>query len=293
MATSQFTTPIDSDTDANFRAWGGQISAQLAAIGLTQAADTGQIDWTTVNVNYTYPFKIGYEIWSFNDAAQSTAPIFIRLDYGASSAEAPVMFITVGNATDGAGTITGAFKSTPYQFMGLSTTFGSAWPSFLCYKAASGFLGVALKIGSQVPYGTGFYITRTNDTAGNVTADGWNMYCSGTPGQSLQLYHQNLVAGEQLPASGTVQNANVATWPLSLTSSAAGGSIQAIPLFALQPAIQVNAQLCVIINAEVPYGNQFTLNIVGSTPRNFIAVSSTGFPTPAGSGTYGLAMIWE
>lgn len=292
MTTSTFTSPIDSDTDVNFRAWGSQISAQLAAVGLTQTGDTGQIDWSTVSIS-GYPGAVGYEIWAFNDAAQSTTPIVMKIEYGATGAEVPVMFLTVGATSDGAGTINSTLKSNRKQIMSYNTTFGTAAPSFLCYKAASGFLGVSLKIGVEVPYAAGFAITRTNDTAGAVTTEGFNCYASGAPGGVVGVYSQ--FPGHtpaQLPASGTFgDGSSMAWWPLQETSSQADGSIQAIPVFAFSPAIQVNAQLCVGIVLEIPVGNQFTLNPVGSTPRNFISVGSVG--SIAGSTNYTLCMIWE
>lgn len=38
----------DNSSAAGFRAWWSWISAQLAAFGWVQSADTGQINWTTV-----------------------------------------------------------------------------------------------------------------------------------------------------------------------------------------------------------------------------------------------------
>ena len=38
-------TNANNDT---FRSWGSTISTQIAAMGMVQTADTGQINWTTV-----------------------------------------------------------------------------------------------------------------------------------------------------------------------------------------------------------------------------------------------------
>jgi hypothetical protein len=290
MTTSTFTSPIDSDTDADFRAWGSQISAQLAAIGLTQTADTGQINWSTVSIA-GYPGAVGYEIWAFNDAAQSTTPIVMKIEYGASGAEMPQMWLTVGATSDGAGAINSTLKTSRSIIMGISTSFGLASPSFLCYKAASGFLGVALKVGVEPPFGAGFIITRTNDTAGVVTTDGFNVMFSGSPGSNMNVYFQGPGhTPNQLPPTGIPAVGALATWPLALTSSAADGSVQAMPMFAFSPAVQVNAQICLVIQTEIPPGNQFTLNIVGSTPRNLISIGGLG---TVDSSTYGIAMVWE
>jgi hypothetical protein len=70
--------------DATFRAWGSGIAAQIAAMGLVQTSDTGQINWVTV-ARPALNTIAGYEIWRFNDALQATKPVFIRIDYGTSS----------------------------------------------------------------------------------------------------------------------------------------------------------------------------------------------------------------
>jgi hypothetical protein len=298
MTTSTFTSPVDSDTDTDFRAWGSQISAQLQAVGLVQTADTGQIDWTTVSIS-GYPGSVGYEIYEFSasDPFQAGTPVVFKLEYGAASAEAPEMWLTVGASSDGAGNITGTYKTNRVNFMGSANpTFNSAFPSYICHKPASGFLGVALKIGSYGSNtGYAFFITRTNDTSGAATGDGWNLYVTNAsnPQGQIQGYFQNPSYPTQFPISGTVSgNPSIAVWPYDLTSSYAGGSLQAVTVYALQPAVQTNAQLCAAVLTEIPVGNQFALNVVGLTPRNFISVGVTG-PFIANGYQYTNCMIWE
>src|SRR4051812_38221933 len=86
--------------DATFRAWGSGIAAQIAAMGLVQTSDTGQINWTTV----TRPginVLAGYEMWRFADSLQATKPVFIRLDYGIAPVanDRPRIVARVGTAT--------------------------------------------------------------------------------------------------------------------------------------------------------------------------------------------------
>lgn len=63
-------------TDAAFRTWGLAYNAKLAAAGLVQTADTGQIDWATVLAATAINTVQGYEIWRFDDALQATVPVF-------------------------------------------------------------------------------------------------------------------------------------------------------------------------------------------------------------------------
>jgi len=129
-------------TDADFRQWGSAISAAMAAIGLTQASDTGQINWATV----THPAINtlgGYEIWRFNDSAQSTRPIYIRIEYRTGSViDRPANSWTVGTGTNGAGTITGTILAAGTH----SPLVATATPghSFACYDAVTGTFWLAL-----------------------------------------------------------------------------------------------------------------------------------------------------
>ncbi len=293
MTTSTFTSPMDCDTDANFRAWGSQISAQLAAVGLTQTADTGQINWTTASIS-GYPGIVGYEIWRFNDAAQGTTPIFIKIGYGADGAGSPRMSLIVGNASDGSGTITGTLKTNTLSLT-QSISLGNAAPSYLSYDPAAGALGVALKIGlagSQL--GTGWHISRTNDTAGNVTTDGWTVQACNTPGATSSCYSQCLSANFQTATGNWSTSANLCTWPYVLTTSFAGGSIQAQPINALAPEIQVDAKKCCVLVAEVGAGIEFDLNVVGLTAKHFISVGGAlGNIFASGGGGYATAMLWQ
>lgn len=108
-------------TDAEFRAWGSAVGIKLALMGLVQTSDTGQINWTTVVKPAGASASQGYEIWRFADSLQATDPVFIKLEYGSSSVASSIagMWITVGTATNGAGTLTGT-TSTRYA-VGLGT----------------------------------------------------------------------------------------------------------------------------------------------------------------------------
>jgi hypothetical protein len=207
------------------------------------------------------------------------------------------MAITAGGASDGAGNITGTLKTEHIQQNVAGPNYLQAYPSYICYKPSTGFLGVALKIGAAAGTygGQGFCFTRTNDTSGAATGDGWNLYCTSTRAGSYSgFYFQNPGQNIALPANQQLtENPNYVAWPQSLSSSYANGSLQAMPLWALQPAIQTNAQLCAYINSELPPGNQFSLNAVGLTARNFITVGSAWGQPMTGVSTYGFAMIWE
>ncbi len=94
-------------TNAGFRLWGSAISTAIAAVGWTQTADTGQVNWTTVTVPATNAVTV-YEIWKMADSLQATDPVFIRINYMVNASSGPRIQITAGTNSDGAGTITSA-----------------------------------------------------------------------------------------------------------------------------------------------------------------------------------------
>src|SRR5262245_52043536 len=107
--TATTTLILANDTDAHFRAWPQWIHDKLSAAGWVQTSDTGQIDLTTVVKPAAVSTSQGYEIWRMADSLQATFPVFMKLEYGsgASSANNPQIWITLGTGSNGSGTLTG------------------------------------------------------------------------------------------------------------------------------------------------------------------------------------------
>jgi hypothetical protein len=171
--------------NATFRAWGSGIAAGIVAAGITKTTDTGQIDWTTVAFPSTTLQKRGYEIYRFNDALQATRPVFMRIDYGSGSYQYnPMMWLTVGTATDGAGNIT-AHASFPNSIAAVRTlhyntgsAFYSATPQPVYVDSdGGGSLMVAGWFnvpGSSSPTFVGFVtiVERTRNFDGTMNGEG-------------------------------------------------------------------------------------------------------------------------
>lgn len=299
MATQSWSTRVRHDSDAVFREWGSEFSARLAAVGLTQTADTGQIDWVTVT-RAASNANAGYEIWRFNDSAHATSPIFMRIDYGTgTTADRPRMQITVGTGSNGSGTITGTALSIARICTGSFTaTTDTARQSFMCYVGGTtGFFGFLWKVGAGVQDG-GFLLARTVDASGNATVTGaiavWGG--SGTSGMTATQAFRYSATAIAYPAQTTIAAQALCLSPQFRSSTAVGLDTQAFVCYTVAPEVTPIVGMCGVLDGEVSLGSTFTCTLVGTTARTYIGLSIAMGPsssvTPASDGPK-YAMLWE
>ena len=293
MTTQTWTSAISHASDADFRAWGNELSTKFAAAGLVQHTDTGQINWTTV----TRPAAntaAGYEIWRFNDALQATAPRYLKIEYGTgTNAAYPQIWLTVGTGTNGSGTINGTASARATTCFTFAPPAGN-FPSYLC--VAAGFVGLLWKSGASTSQGAGFFVvSRTHDTAGAATGDGffvlWGALDSNTVCSSQSV--------RTITTAAAYAASNVYTMiPAQVIGSLVGTDFQVYPVLGIAPRAYVLPTLATIINSEVPAGTTFSVAMVGATARSLLSVGNGFRCIIAGTGpgtiaTYGLAMLWE
>jgi hypothetical protein len=225
MAASVVIAAPSNSSDALFRAWGKGISDALAACGLVKTGDTGQIDWSSVAHPTSTSSMMGYEVWTFNDALQATAPIFIKIQYGSESngANNPGITLDIGHASDGAGNLTGTTAT--QRVFGCSTNSTSTAATFI--SSDGGRLNLAFV--ANLTSGFSFYIERTRDDSGVATGDGVDIVCWGSHGGT------GFGSQQYLPASG---NPNPATPNTSLfccspnsSSTVYGKNMGLFPIF--------------------------------------------------------------
>lgn len=267
--------------DAEFRAFGQPISAFLAAAGLVQTADTGQINWTTVTKPATTNTVAGYEIWRFNDALQATAPVFLKLEYGTGTTNVPSFWITVGSGSDGTGNLTGVLSTRTQTNCNTSIT---GTRNFYL-SAAAGRLALVSDAASATQMIV-IVIERTKDATGADTAEGVHTITSGGGGAKQQAW---------FPAGAGTQEA---TWGVLLPQTAQGANgsqVAVFPFFLtkgafLYPPMGVLAYIASTITLGVP----FTLSMYGAD-HTFIGatanVSSSQVRVSAANGA--LAIRWE
>lgn len=297
MTTQTWVSAIAHTTDADFRAWGSELSTKLAAAGLVQHTDTGQINWTTV-ARPGASTAGGFEIWRFNDALQGTAPIFMKVEYGTgTNAAYPQMWLTVGTATNGSGTLTGTAVTSRNTICFTGSCSVGNWASYLC--VAEGHVGLAFKVGAtaNASGGHGFFvIARTTDTSGAPTADGFVTFF-GSLDANTRVKSQP-VRSAATAAAYTLHDV-YSIVPGAVVGSLVGSDIQVFPVLSFSPRVFIMPTLAVALLSEIPAGTQFVVAMVGATGRTFLSVGGGNRATLIGSAgpgnlaSYGFAMLWE
>lgn len=294
MAKDQRNLPAFLADDATFRAWGSGIAAQIAAMGLVQTSDTGQINWATV-ARPGIGVLAGYEMWRFADSLQATKPVFIRLDYGIATAvnDRPRIIARVGTATDGAGTLTGQVGISASLFTSTSKSAGVVMPS-LCSGSTSRlnlFTGVELAGGANI-WGTMIFVERTKTSAGVDTGDGIVTWFASF----------NTVVYQAIPFAGTIPAAAITNPAISL--AAVAGAVSSVgPNVAISPTIACLgkayfASWAAYISTDLSKLMTYSVDHLGAV-RTMLPLGDTaniGASTQFVQGTitgHSFAMLWE
>ena len=309
MTTATTSTPVSNASSATFRLWGLENNTQLLAVGLTQTADTGQINWATVALPGTINTIAGFEIYRFNDTLQSTSPVFIKIDYGTGSSVAvPLAAITIGQGSNGSGTLTGTLSTRVAVSVATPSSAVTNATSFWCYNATAGFLGIGWKYGinsvsvaASVACG-GITLERSCDTSGASTGDAVLLMSSinnTTAGPQSGGYSQifsYLTSAFTTTAVAPV-NQWSAFWPFDVASTTVGGNNQVMPRFLFTPNIQLSNCTGIGLVTEIPFGTTFSAALIGSTSRTYLAVGqiySSGAVIPQASApTLSHYMLWQ
>jgi hypothetical protein len=164
----------DNSTLTNFKAWSKAIADFLKTTGsgLTQTADTGQVNWSSIASVPTVGTYV-YEMYTNTDAL---ATFYFKIEYGTGSGSSntgPNIRVTIGSGTNGAGTLTGFVTNAMTQSGTGVITVPSTVTQYQCYfSAAPGRLGILLwrdSSSTSAPLFFGF--ERSCDSSGNYTGD--------------------------------------------------------------------------------------------------------------------------
>lgn len=300
MATQSYNTPIDHTSDAGFRAWGLQLSTALQAAGLVLTSDTGQINWTTV-IRPTSVVAAGYEIYRLNDSLNPTFPIFIKIEYGTSNTNAPGIWLTIGQGSNGSGTVTG-WTSTRAQIVRQSppSSTSTNYATNIC--VTGGFFGFEFKreaVDTVRSY-SHFWLCRSCADDASLTGDnvfiGYSSNAS-TAGSYAQGQILNITAGSvgAVFGGGTNMNTGAYTYiPGNVTASLVSTSPQCYHYYGHTPRLRPVFGCLQVLNSEFANDTVFTTIPVGSTVSRTYKVTNC---TYTAAGTAGLsnswAMLWE
>ena len=299
MTTASWSTVLDHSSDAGFRAWGSELNAKFAAVGMVQTADTGQINWTTV----TRPIAntiAGYEIWKLSGGA-----LYFKFEYGTGGATtAPAVKLTVGTGSNGSGALTG--QTSTASLAGMTTTSVTStvtnYQSYLC--ATADFLGLAWKLGSSGTTNKSrmfLAVMRTVDSTGAATNVGYFLLLqgtSGTPTAQCVATAAGVTGAQNISAANHffVPN-NVAANPPSSTDGS-GNNQAFLWWFSILGTSPVAPLLhaAMILLADLVVGNTASMTLVGTTAHTYINATISSFNDPPGilsAANLACLMLWE
>jgi hypothetical protein len=246
----------------------------------------------------------GYAVFHLNDALHATAPIYIRFGFGTgTSATAPRVQVTVGTSTNGSGVLGGTAltATTGIGPNGATATVDTVRQSW--FSANEGFVGLFWKQGFS---GVGaLFICRTCDADGEPDARGavvnWGNASSGTINGRQALRFAS--PAEAFTSQTSITGCMFGFFPAGPQGdSVIDSDLQAALAWTAVPEASPLFGLCGLLVGtgaipEVSLGTTFSIAMVGSTPRTFIALNGEAGPFgPATAGTAGqpfFAMLWE
>ncbi|MGV8959197.1 MAG: hypothetical protein ACOH1V_02260 [Stenotrophomonas sp.] len=295
---------------ATFGAAVAEVLSLLSAAGLVQTTDTGQINPATV-VGAASTIS-GYSIHRFADALQATAPVFIKIEYGNSTSYASFQSAyTIGTGTDGAGNLTGVVS--PRLVHTLSSGFPAAALGVGYAVHTAGFAALSYKqdaFSTTNVGGFAFVVFRSTDNTGLPTAEAVTLLTpapstgSGCAAAQLRFAPTPQVTSAISTSAATSGAAMQGAVPGGI-AQAAGSTVSGVPQVFLAwqclPKVRPITQICTHVDAEITRGDQFQLSLVGTTPRNYLALGAKFLgatmaplaPTGSSSLTLGTAILWE
>lgn len=204
MATDTRNIVFSNATDTTFRTWVIAWKAALSAIGLTQTADTGQIDTATVLTPSAVSQNRGVAVYTPNDGLTDYYLIF-GFGSGATGALQPQIYLTIAWATDGASNAIGTQVSTQISDY-LSTAASAVTTNIFSCKTGS---AIAFSInengdGAATVNRSFISIDRDRDqSTGSAQTTGVSYWGGGTSG--IRTAGTNVVTVHQrIPVTGGV-----------------------------------------------------------------------------------------
>ena len=270
---SWLANPSNADTTA-FRHWGKEFSDNLATVlgagSMVRTADTGQIDWATVSRPGGTSTYAGYEMYRFDDPAQATAPVFLKIEYGNDAAlTRPSMRFSVGDGTNGTGTIVGALVL-PLMFQAFNVTPSDyiAFPSYVCVQP--GYVGIAWACGAvSTKPGAMLVVERPCDDDGVLVDEG--VVVRGLSFGALANHQMLRYAQPKLSYNGM----HYCLVPSTRDTSQVGNEIQVYRHFcAPTPIVRNLIGSCTHMRYEIIEGTEFNTALMNGESHGYVALGA-------------------
>lgn len=282
------------NADQAFRTWIQGISDGLAAVGLVQTADTGQINIATVTSTLGSGNVIrGYQIWRFSDPLQATAPVFFKIEYGSqANGNGPAIWLTVGKSSDGAGNIN-TVVSRRHNWGSASGQVNTSSP-LLISSDGSGVVVLMTKgfQGGSPSWDMAFIIERSRNADGTPNGDGLMLCGTGVNTNQDPIYSQFMSYGAS--AWSATQNYWPVPFPGARIGTANAGTSQTLfPAVVVTPKAQGPSLMllgCGINDFVVR--SQVKVTISGAL-RNYIAMTGTNAGRAVDSSGCGFLLWWQ
>lgn len=312
MTTATTATVIDMTTDAGFRtAVAEVITILFTTLGVTQTADTGQINTATVTRPGVSNTSAGYVIGRFNDTAQGTSPVFFKLEFGTgtTATTSVQLWITMGTGSNGTGTLTGTVTTRCGCGSATPASSVAAFTTRACYNTTDGVLWLGWKYAGNTTANmtiAGFAILRSNDNTGVATTDAVLLLANVNAGNSSTGNQGNVNVISYLTNTAYSTTAPFAGnsppywgfYPFLLSSSLVSGNTYVGPCFQFTPVPGISNWYGLALISELALGSTQSITLVGSTPHTYIQAG--GFVGCSGLtfvsypvASFGVILPWE
>ena len=292
MTLTQFNTTNNYTTDALFQTDVAIIHNAILSVGLVQTSDTGQINPATVLRSATTNTPSGYIIYAFADALQATYPVYIKIEYGAGVGTSEIGFwVTVGFATNGAGTITGYSQTNRFVFP--SSTTNVTTPGGISGSTSRLTAALMLYNGTPAYVSLWFSIERLQSTAGADTSQGIVLAYAqhGSASSSISGSQVVYYSGYQPPATSALgslmPNQPVGTtWVIGANT----GTGPILPLgFGAHPCIQGGL---LYFQGDISAQSIPSISVYG-TAHNYLALGAAPSSLTNFNATAGILARWD
>ncbi len=296
MATRTSSLAPTNSSDANFRLWINEIHNSLIAFGWVQTSDTGQINFSTVTAPSGVGVFQGYAVYRMADSLQSACPVYMRLDFGESTAstDVPAIKIKVGiGSTDGAGTLTGTLNTQVVTTTTSATASATLSPCYTCGTTSSFYL----HFWGNTPgtLGFSFMIERERNVAGAETSNGIHI-----------LAHYNQASNNTVKLSqflenttGNIGSQDVLWYALvsNQTTQAAGGVV-GVGHVRCQMGPMRKPMLGVFLSSRTDFtlANTYTVTMYGASHTYMLLRPNLGSAAVTMNGVNAdtvIGMLWE